>query len=69
MTKDHDLDLIWKQTHPDYRGAINGVRYVLCYDRTTGGTESVPLSGLTLAERASKLAYAKGCEQRGRRGW
>lgn len=68
MLKDRDLDLIWKHTHPDYRGTIDGVRYVLT-SGPTGGTESVPLAGLTLEERASKLAYAKRCEERGRRGW
>ena len=36
MTKDHDLDLIWKHTHPDYRGAINGVPVTFMLD--TGAT-------------------------------
>lgn len=67
--KDPDLALIWKHTHPDFRGVIDGVRYVLCSNPKTGGTESVPLDGLTLEERASKLKYAKGCEERGRSGW
>jgi hypothetical protein len=66
---DPDLKLIWKHTHPDYRGVINGVRHVLCMNPTTGATESVPLDGLTLEERASRLKYATTQEERGRKGW
>jgi hypothetical protein len=50
------LDLIWKHTHNDSRGLINGQRYVLSLRQ--GGTQSVPLDSLTPAEVADKLSYA-----------
>lgn len=64
---DPDLDLIWKHTHRDYRGTMNGVRTILTLRQ--GGTTLVPLDGLTDAEKADKLAYAKSREARGERGY
>jgi hypothetical protein len=65
--KVQEMNLIWKHTHPDYRGVIDGVRYVLVNEE--GATVSVPLQSLHQEEHARMLAYAKGCEERGRRGW
>lgn len=61
-----EMNLIWKHTHPDFRTKIDGVRHVLI---GRNGTTLVPLQSLTKEEHAEKLAYAKGCEARGRRGY
>lgn len=68
MSKAQELDLIWKHTHPDYRGKIDGVRYVLVWSNAHG-TSSIPLQSLHAKEHAEKLAYAMRCEERGKRGW
>lgn len=66
--KVQEMNLIWKHTHPDYRGKIDGVRYVLV-GRRGSGTCSVPLQSLTAEEHAEMLKYAKGCQERGRKGY
>ncbi len=64
-----EYNLIWKHTHPDYRGiSPGGVRHILVGSRP-GGTHSVPVQSLTAAEHAEHLAYARNCEARGRPGW
>lgn len=62
MSRTEALRLIWKHTHRDYRGKVNGVKSVLVL--RTGGTHLVPLDALTDAEVADKLAYAERREQR-----
>ena len=47
------LRAIWKATHADYKGIIDGVRCVLVLRE--GGTCSVSLSSLTNEEIESKL--------------
>lgn len=64
---DPDLDLIWKHTHRDYRGTMNGVRTILTLRQ--GGTTLVRLDDLTDDEKADKLKYAKSREARGERGY
>lgn len=66
--KVQEMNLIWKHTHPDYRGVIDGVRYILVNDKT-GATVSVPLQSLHRKEHEDHLRYAKMCETQGRRGW
>lgn len=53
MTLEQKLAAIWRTTHRDYKGAIDGVRYILVL--RNGGTQSVALSDLTEAEIASRL--------------
>ena len=43
--KQRDLDLIWRYTHPDFRGEMYGIRYVLHYAGSFG-TCNVPLESL-----------------------
>lgn len=64
---DPDLALIWKHTHRDYRGTMNGVRTILTLRQ--GGTTLVRLDDLTDDEKADKLQYAKSREARGERGY
>ncbi|HZM28765.1 MAG TPA: hypothetical protein VFB89_15560 [Gemmatimonadales bacterium] len=58
-----DLDLIWKHTHPDFRGVIDGIRYVLT--NRNGATVLAPLHSLPEAELADSLAYARSRVERG----
>jgi hypothetical protein len=45
--RDKKLAAVWKRKHRDYKGIINGERYVMVYRQ---GTMSVPLTDLTDAE-------------------
>lgn len=56
MTKEKQLALIYRHTHRDYKGNLNGERNILTLRQ--GGTTLVPLSALTDAEIADKLPYA-----------
>lgn len=58
------LDLIWKHTHPDYKGRINGVRYVLTLS-PDGATISTPLQSLPKAALQSAYRYAMSRAARG----
>jgi hypothetical protein len=49
-------DLIWKHTHRDFKGKIDGVRYILVF---RNGTQSVALENLTDAEFDDALGYAR----------
>lgn len=60
------LNLIWRHTHPDYRGITDGVRYVLTYSPQYG-TISTPLDNLPLEELVERYLYAKRREARGER--
>lgn len=62
------LDLIWRHTHPDYKGVIGGARYILV-NRGAEGTCSVALESLTDDEIADKYKYAKSREARGQRAY
>jgi len=53
MTRSEKLDLIYKNTHRDYKGEYNGERSILALRE--GGTTIVPLSQLTDAEIESRL--------------
>ncbi len=68
MTKAQELNLIWKHTHPDFKGKIDGKRHVLCWIDGSG-TCSVPLDALPEKEYQSKLGYAQRREARGERGY
>lgn len=48
-----NLDKVWRKTHRDYRGTIDGIRHILVL--RNGGTCSVPLSHLTDAEIADRI--------------
>jgi hypothetical protein len=50
--RDKKLALVWKHKHRDYKGRINGERYVMIY---RNGTMSVPLTDLTDAEIETSL--------------
>lgn len=50
--REKKLMLVWKHKHRDYKGRINGERYVMVY---RDGTMSVPLTDLTDAEIESNL--------------
>ncbi|MBT1509434.1 hypothetical protein KIP88_02870 [Bradyrhizobium sp. SRL28] len=53
--RDRKLAAVWKYKHRDYKGRINGVRYVMVY---RNGTMSVPLADLTDAEIEDALPAA-----------
>ena len=53
--RDKKLASVWKHKHRDYKGRINGVRYVMVY---RNGTMSVPLTDLTDAEIEDSLPAA-----------
>jgi hypothetical protein len=53
--RDRKLMAVWKHKHRDYKGRIDGVRYVLVY---RNGTMSVPLTDLTDAEIEDALPAA-----------
>jgi hypothetical protein len=56
MTKDKQLALIYRHTHRDYRGTINGEKSIMTL--RNGGSTIVPLSALTDDEIAGALPYA-----------
>lgn len=49
----HKLQAIWRKTHRDFKGNLDGVRCVLVL--RSAGTCLVPLDSLTDAEIESKL--------------
>lgn len=53
MTRDEQLKAIWRTTHRDYRGMLDGQRTILVLRQ--GGTHLVPLTNLTDDEIARKL--------------
>jgi len=53
--RDKKLAAVWKHKHRDYKGRIDGVRYVMVY---RNGTMSVPLTDLTDAEIEDALPKA-----------
>ena len=55
-TREHYLKLIWRHTHRDYRGKIDGEKAILVLRE--GGTHAVKLTDLTEAEFRDKAAYA-----------
>lgn len=57
MTRDEALNAIWRYTHKDYRGMIDGERTILTLRQ--GGTTLVCLKDLTDEEIARKLPRAK----------
>jgi hypothetical protein len=59
-----DIRSIWRSTHPDFRGEIDGTKCVLVL-RAGSGTCSVAIEDLTDSEFDDKLRYAKGREARG----
>lgn len=54
MTRQQLESLVWRETHPDFKGNTDGVRYVLHLVESRG-TCSVPLSSLSLGELVDKL--------------
>jgi hypothetical protein len=66
--KKRDLDLIWRYTHPDFRGEMYGIRYVL-HHVGSFGTCSVPLESLPKKDMFERLAYALRAKKRGEPGW
>jgi hypothetical protein len=57
MDRKKQLAAVWRNTHRDFKGKINGVRGILVLRE--GGTHSVPLDDLTDAEIASRLPKPK----------
>ena len=53
--RDKKLMAVWKNKHRDFKGRINGVRYIMIY---RNGTMSVPLTDLTDAEIEDGLSKA-----------
>jgi hypothetical protein len=51
-----ELDLIYRNTHKDFKGTTDGVRYVLTY---RNGTTRVRLEDLTDKEVAYRLSLVK----------
>ena len=47
--------LVWKHTHKDFKGVIDGVRHCLHLNTQRGGTESWPLSSFTVEQLIDKL--------------
>lgn len=56
MERKQQLTLIYRHTHRDFKGRLNGERNILVLRE--GGTHLVPLVCLTDAEIAEKLPYA-----------
>jgi hypothetical protein len=52
--RDRKLNVIYRHTHRDYKGRINGARYILAL--RAGGTQLVPLDDLTDFEVDRKFA-------------
>ena len=52
------LNAAWRGTHKDYRGLIDGVRYVMTYCEETGGSTLAPLDSLT-EEQLKKRAGSR----------
>lgn len=52
LTREQKLKLVWKNTHKDYRGKIDGRKTVMVY---RNGTTLVFLDDLTDAEINDKL--------------
>jgi hypothetical protein len=63
MDRKEELRLIWKHTHRDFKGKINGVKHVLCLIPGSG-TCSVPLDALPPEKHAESLKYALWAEER-----
>jgi hypothetical protein len=57
----NDYNLIWRHTHRDYRGVIDGQRTILVF---RNGSQLVLLTSLTDEEFSTRLASAKTAEQR-----
>lgn len=60
MTREQKLALIYRHTHKDFKGRMNGERNILVL--RAGGTTLIPLSALTDAEIAAKFPYARSKE-------
>jgi hypothetical protein len=60
MTRDEKLAAVWKATHRDYKGKIDGKKAVMVY---RNGTTSVPLDDLTNAEIIRLLPQKKVDEE------
>lgn len=56
MTREQKLTAIWKTTHKDYKGHLNGERSIMVY---RNGTCIVLLKDLTDAEIADRLPKSK----------
>lgn len=56
MTREQQLQLIYRHTHRDYKGRVSGVPSILVL---RGSTMLFPLSDLTDEEIASRLPYAQ----------
>lgn len=52
MTRDQKLKLVWKHTHRDYKGTMNGIKTIMVYRQ---GTCLVALSDLTDKEIETRL--------------
>ncbi len=64
MTRQQQLKLIYRHTHRDYRGTVNGVKSILVL--RPEGTCLVPLDTLTDTEIANKLPGAERDEAKQR---
>ena len=52
MTRQQKLDLVWKHTHRDFKGTIDGVRTIMVF---RNGSVLVCLEDLTEQEIADRL--------------
>ena len=55
MTRDQKLKLVWRHTHRDYKGKLNGERSIMVYRQ---GTCLVLLKDLTDEEIESRIPRA-----------
>lgn len=55
MTRDQKLKLVWRHTHKDYKGVMNGERTIMVYRQ---GTCLVLLKDLTDEEIESRIPRA-----------
>lgn len=65
LSTEQKFKLVWKHTHRDYKGTLDGTRAILVLRE--GGTQLVPLVCLTETELARELNYALAREERTRR--
>lgn len=57
MMRQQQLDAVYRNTHSDYKGQINGIRTIMVY---RNGTKLVALDDLTDKEIADRLPKKKG---------
>ena len=52
MTREQKLKIVWRKTHKDYKGKIEGVKYIMIF---RNGSTLIPLDSLTDKEIDSRI--------------